>query len=167
MNECEMYISGMSITQVSDKTGIPKSTLRFRFKRKGILRSRDEAMQIAAAMGRLGSGLRGKKRPPRDSDWNKKISEAKMGVGVGTSLKPNGYLEITMGENKGKAQHVVVMENEIGRTLNAGECVHHINGNKIDNRIENLLLMTRSEHAALHAKENNQFRNRSKDGRYK
>jgi len=30
--------------------------------------------------------------------------------------------------------------------------IHHINGNRTDNRLENLQLMTRSEHASLHAK---------------
>ena len=62
MNEFDMYLSGMSIPQISNETGIAMSTLRFRFKKAGILRSRGDAIRIAAAEGRLGSGLRGKKR---------------------------------------------------------------------------------------------------------
>ena len=41
---------------------------------------------------------------------------------------------------------VLVMEECIGRYLLPDEEVHHINGNKIDDRIENLELTTHSEH---------------------
>lgn len=42
------------------------------------------------------------------------------------------------------------MEDYIGRKLNKDEVVHHINEDKLDNRIENLQLMTRGEHSKLH-----------------
>ncbi len=47
--------------------------------------------------------------------------------------------------------HRVVMENHIGRLLNANEVVHHINGNKKDNRLENLEVHDRREHTRSHS----------------
>lgn len=47
-------------------------------------------------------------------------------------------------------EHVLVAEEKIGRRLKQGEHVHHLNGQKLDNRPENLLVCTASEHRKLH-----------------
>ena len=50
------------------------------------------------------------------------------------------------------AEHVLVAEEMIGRQLKKNkEVVHHINGDKFDNRPENLTVQTRSKHRVLHA----------------
>ena len=43
-----------------------------------------------------------------------------------------------------------------------GMCIHHINGNRLDNRIENMMLLTKHEHALIHLRE----RSRDKKGRF-
>ncbi|MEO6528410.1 MAG: HNH endonuclease, partial [Gemmatimonadaceae bacterium] len=57
-----------------------------------------------------------------------------------------GYIRV----GKNGSEHRLVMEEMLGRKLSAGEQVRHRNGNRADNRPENLQLISQSERVAQH-----------------
>lgn len=50
-------------------------------------------------------------------------------------------------------EHRQIAEKVLGRKLRPDECVHHIDFNKANNSLDNLVVLTNSEHARLHALE--------------
>lgn len=72
----------------------------------------------------------------------KKLREARLGTGDG----------VTYEKTYGRHTHRIVAEQILGRPLRKGEVVHHINGDKRDNRPENLKVFNnQKEHAKWHA----------------
>jgi hypothetical protein len=152
---CRLYEAGRSLPEIERETGVPRSTVRNRLVRAGYqLRGRVEA---AKASGKLGQHVKGKTLPPYSTARRQSISEGRTRWAEenakGTSLKPSGYIVHTRGPNKHRAIHITIIEERIGRRLMADECVHHIDGNKTNNALNNLALMTTSAHARLHRRE--------------
>ena len=99
-------------------------------------------------------------------DTKSKISESRKGnflkptrYGGHRKKRKDGYISVycpdhPMATKDGYVmEHILVMEEFIGRHITKDEVVHHKNHKRDDNRIDNLEIMTFRDHAKLHMKE--------------
>lgn len=131
------YEKNMTQQEVADAMGVTQKVV-FKFMRRNNLPARKAAKRY--------------QRMEQNSSWK-----------GGRRINEQGYIEIYMPEYKHTRsngyvrEHIYVAEQSIGRTLRfydvgdeRNEVVHHINGVKTDNRPENLLVLTVSQHRMLH-----------------
>lgn len=70
----------------------------------------------------------------------------------GGSKTDQGYIEISK-RNKRTLEHRIIASQKIGRDLIKSEVVHHLNGDRSDNRPKNINITTQSKHMKAHWKE--------------
>lgn len=82
---------------------------------------------------------------------HRRISPRKRDCQIGhvTNYK-DGYKQIKVSGRGWVPEHRYLVEQSIGRLLEKTEFIHHRNGDPQDNRIENLQIVSQSEHARLH-----------------
>lgn len=80
-------------------------------------------------------------------DWKKRCREGALRR-CNDEAKPTTYRKL-----HNRHAHRVIAEQMLGRPLERGEIVHHIDGNKHNNDPSNLRVMTQAEHLRLHREE--------------
>ena len=136
---------GLSARQMAEVAGCARSTILRWMKRFGIRRRTQYEAQY------------GKKFSPERCQ---KISEAVKGEKHsswkgGRYRNTKGYIAIYVADHPHQLkygyvlEHRLVMEKHLGRYLEPGEQVHHKNGIRDDNRLENLELLVRNPHNGL------------------
>ncbi len=99
---------------------------------------------------------KGKKHPYKPRFDNRKEKCEYISTRGYKYIKNKDYLEISNGWEMYRPEHILVVEKNIGRKLNRtkngkGEGVHHIDGDKLNNKLENLFLYSdEKEHSKIH-----------------
>ena len=175
----KMYLDEeKTIKEISDISGISVGTVFNYLKRYGI---ETRPAMSEKTKRKISDALIGRKSMRKgcklSEETKKKISEKHKGLflspsqyGGHTKKRSDGYIQVYLPTHPKCTkdgyvmEHILVMEKSIGRYLNDDEVVHHKNKIRDDNRLENLQLMTFSEHVILHNKERWEKKRREKNG---
>lgn len=87
----------------------------------------------------------------RTSQWKGGRRHSPSGY-VQIKIYPNDFFYPMVGKQSYIFEHRLIMAKHLGRCLQTWELVHHKNGVKDDNRLENLELASRFDHIQAHSK---------------
>lgn len=82
---------------------------------------------------------------------NNKKKSVRILNGYRVIYKPDHPSSMTNDNWKGYVyEHIYLVEKNLNMTLRSNEVVHHMDGNRSNNRLNNLLVLLRSQHSKLH-----------------
>ena len=143
----------MTLTEIAKIAGIHYLTVRKKLIKNGIAtrktiteKTREKFVKASTGRKRSKPLTSEQKENIRKGILNSSWSKNASGVTV-----RNGYFSITKGNNRYQNEHRLIMEEHLGRKLNKGEVVHHIDGNRLNNSLDNLQVMDAKEHSKFHA----------------
>lgn len=85
----------------------------------------------------------------------KKAGTLGLKQGLYFTFSRDGYMYYVPSRGEIYAMHILVMEHHLGRKILPNEIVHHKDGDRSNNSIHNLELLTRAEHINIHREELN------------
>lgn len=154
-----------TMREIGDALGVDAVAIYYRLHKFGIpTRDRhehpisDKVRENARRLGRDRKGAKQTveaKRKISDANKGRILNPSKYG---GHTKDRNGYVYVYSPTHPHCSldgyvmEHRLVMESHIGRYLNKDEVIHHINGDKKDNTLENLVIMTPTDHMSFHMK---------------
>lgn len=94
-----------------------------------------------------------------------KLGVSRQGENTLRAQFSQGYIVIQSNFNR-QFLHTLLAEMKLGRKLQEDEIVHHVDGNILNNHLDNLKVLTRGEHQKEHWGENCDGRRNPANGRF-